>query len=261
MCHIRKACGYKTRRMSSALHANPSPDWHRHTTATEPTGPRDTVVYGEATPSEDSLKLLGSVEGSRVLDLGCGSGSNAVALARHGAKVIGVDPSADRLASARDLAEASEVRVELHQANLAELAFLRSDSIDAVISVMALAEVDDLARVFRQVHRVLKPGAPLVVSLPHPAFSMFDPTAEDPLRAVRAYDQTDPVPWSPDGDVMVTDHPRTIAAVFTTLLRASFGVDQVLEPTARPGGAPHLASDLARLVPPTLLIRARKQGN
>ena len=43
------------------------------------------------------------------------------------------------------------------------------------ISVMALGSVDDLARVFRQVHRVLKPEAPLVCSVTHPAFAMIDP--------------------------------------------------------------------------------------
>lgn len=247
--------------MSPALHADPTPEWHRHTTASDPAGPRRTVVYGADVPTEDSLKLLGPVDGKRILDLGCGSGANAVVLAQQGAKVIGVDASTDRLAVAREQAEAAEVRVELHQAEAADLAFLRSDSVDAVISVMALAEVDDLARVFRQVHRVLKPEAPFVLTFPHPAFAMFDPTAEDPLRATRPYDQADPIPWSPDGDVMVTDHPRTISTIFTTLHRSSFGVDQVLEPTADGTGGAQPSADLARLVPPTLVIRARKQGN
>lgn len=247
--------------MSPALRAEPAPNWHRYTTSTEPPGQRSTVLYGTALPSEETLRLLGNVDGRRVLDLGCGTGANAVVLAGQGAKVIGVDPSADRLAAARDRAEAAEVRVELHQANLADLAFLRSDSVDAAISVMALAEVEDLARVFRQVHRVLKPEAAFVLSFPHPAFAMFDPTADDPLRAERPYDQSDPVPWSPDGDVMVTDHPRTVSNVFTTLQRSSFGVDQILEPTAESAGGGPGGADLARHVPPTLLMRARKQGN
>ena len=89
---------------------------------------------------------------------------------------------------------------------------------------------------------------------------MFDPTAEDPLRAARPYDQSDPVPWSPDGDVMVTDHPRTVGTLFTTLQRSSFWVDQLLEPTAE-GTAGGAGADIARHVPPTLLFRARKQGN
>lgn len=246
--------------MAPSLHAEPTPDWHRHTTATEAPGPRRAVVYGPDVPTEETLKLLGSVEAKRILDLGCGTGNNAVVLAQQGAKVIAVDPSADRLAVARDRAEEAEVRVELHQAGPAELAFLRSDSLDAAISVMALAEADDLARVFRQVHRVLKPEAPFVVTFPHPAFALFDPTGDDPLRAVRPYDDATPATWSA-GDFEVTDHPRTISTIFTTLHRSSFGVDQLLEPTADPATGAAPSADLARFVPPTLVVRARKQGN
>ncbi len=238
------------------------PSWHRYTTAEPGEGPAGAVVYGTELPTEAELKLLGPVEGRRVLDLGCGAGRNAVALAQQGAKVIGVDPSTDVLGRARERAEAAEVRVELHQAGLAELAFLRSDSIDAALSVMALATVDDLARVFRQVHRVLKPEAPLVLSVPHPAFLLLDPTASDPLRVARAYDDAAPRTWELDGRDVV-DHPRTFSDLFTTLQRANFRVDQVIEPTAAgqattrgPGYA-----DLMRSVPATLVLRARKQGN
>jgi SAM-dependent methyltransferase len=242
--------------------ASPAPaGWHRFTTGQADAEGPNVVVYGAEVPTEADLKLLGAVEGKRILDLGCGAGHNAVTLARQGAKVIGVDPSTDRLAAARVRSEAAEVRVELHQAALAELAFLRSDSIDAAISVMELATVDDLARVFRQVHRVLKPEAPLVCSFPHPAFAMIEPGAPDPLRIAHAYDDAATRRWELDGQDVV-DHPRTFAELFTTFQRANFRVDHVSEPTApatsqpRPGYA-----DISRTVPPTLLIRARKQGN
>ncbi len=251
--------------MSDARTPTASPaaaGWHRFTTAEAPTGPGGSVVlYGADLPTESDLRLLGTVEGKRILDLGCGTGHNAVVLARQGAKVIGVDPSTKLLAAARDRAEEAAVRVELHQAGLADLAFLRSDSVDAVISVLALAAVDDLARVFRQVHRVLKPEASFVCSFPHPAFAMLDPLADDPLRITQPYDRSAPVTWELDGEEVV-DHPRTIGEVFTTLHRSSFGVDQLVEPTAPVGGhrSPHYA-DAMRLVPATLIVRARKQGN
>ncbi|MCU1498835.1 MAG: hypothetical protein JWM47_2788 [Acidimicrobiales bacterium] len=238
------------------------PGWRRFTAAEAAARtPATTVIYGADLPSEADLRLLGNVEGKRVLDLGCGTGHNAVVLATQGAKVLAVDPDADRLGQARDRAEEAGVRVELHQAGLADLAFLRSDSVDAAISVLALASVDDLARVFRQVHRVLKPEAALVCSFPHPAFSMLDPTAADPLRIAHPYDQAEPVTWDLAGNDMV-DFPRTIADVFTTLHRSSFGVDQLLEPTAPPSGprSPHFA-DAMRTVPATVIFRARKQGN
>jgi len=238
------------------------PGWHRYSTA-ENESPINggAVLYGADLPTEADLRLLGNVEASRVLDLGCGTGHNAVVLAQQGAKVIAVDPSADRIGQARDRADAAEVRVELHQAGLAELAFLRSDSVDVALSVMALATVDDLARVFRQVHRVLKPEAALVCSFPHPAFAMFDPTGPDPLRLAHPYDQTAPRSWELGNDT-ITDHPRTVGEIFTTLHRSSFVVDQLLEPTAA-DKAPRSTTftDGARFVPATLIVRARKQGN
>jgi SAM-dependent methyltransferase len=242
--------------------ADPAPPgWHRFTTGRADREGGSSVVYGAEVPTEADLKLLGAVDGKRILDLGCGAGHNAVVLAQQGAKVLAVDPSADQLALARARSESADVRVELHQSGLAELAFLRSDSIDAAISAMALATADDLARVFRQVHRVLKPEAPLVCSFPHPAFSMIDPRAEDPLRIATAYGDPAARRWELDGNDVV-DHPRTFSELFTTLQRANFRVDQVIEPTATGSAAGRDGfADVMRFVPPTLLIRARKQGN
>ena len=83
--------------------------------------PDDSVTYGPAIPRETDLRLLGDVAGKRVLDLGCGAGHNAVALARAGARVIAVDESADQIGHARAAVDAADVRIELHHAPLAEL--------------------------------------------------------------------------------------------------------------------------------------------
>jgi ubiquinone/menaquinone biosynthesis C-methylase UbiE len=213
--------------------------------------PTDVVTYGPDIAREDTLRLLGHVGGKRILDLGCGAGHNAIALARQGAKVIGVDESSDQVADARAACEREHVKVELHHAPLAELAFIRADTIDAVISVWGLAPVDDIDRVFRQVDRVLKPEAPLVLSLPHPAFAMVD-RGDHERRVQRSY-------WEPatiDGAV-----PRTVNQLFTSLGRANFRVDTVLEPEPPTNGRRSPAwHDHMRFVPATLILRARKQG-
>ena len=132
------------------------------------------LSYGPGAPPESELRLLGPLAGKRVLVLGCGEPGTPVALATQDAKVVTVDPSPERLALARELTEDAEVKVELHGADFADLAFVRADTIDAAVSVLALAEVDDLDRVFRQVHRVLRSQGPLVLSLPHPAAGIPD---------------------------------------------------------------------------------------
>lgn len=242
--------------------AVPNPSWSRFT-LTNPAALSlpDEVVFGPAIPGESDLKLIGDVEGRRILDLGCGAGHNAVRLAQAGAKVIAVDPDPRQLAYAREAAERAEVRIELHQAELHELAFLRADGVDVALSIYSLAAVSDLARVLRQVHRVLRQEAPLVLALPHPAITMVGPGAPDPLRVRRSWTDTTPVDWTTTGGVRGTDHPRTLSTVFATLSRNNYRVDALLEPAADEArSTPEAWADVLRWLPPTLVMRARKQG-
>lgn len=228
-------------------------------TVAAPTGdalPDDAVTYGPNIPSEATLRLLGDLAGKRVLDLGCGAGRNAVAMARAGARVIAVDEDAEQVAAARRTLDAADQRVELHHSPLAELAFLRADTIDAAVSVHALSRVADVGRVFRQLHRVLRPEHHLVVALPHPVFALVDPDGPDPLAVRRsAFDEE---PFAHD-DPRHGTHVRSIGALFTELARAGFRVDQVLEPDPDAPGGPHWSPAMEQ-VPATLILRARKEG-
>ena len=162
--------------------------------------PVDVVVYGPDIPDESSLRLLGPTEGKRLLVLGAGGGHTAVALASQGAHVIVVDAHHDRLEAARRLADAHEVKLELHHGDLAELAFVRADTIDAALSVHELGRLDDLDRVLRQVNRVLRTGSALVCSLPHPASLMLDDSEPGPPRVVRAYaERSSRASWATSG--------------------------------------------------------------
>ena len=218
--------------------------------------PDDSVIYGPSIPRETELRLLGDVAGKRVLDLGCGAGHNAIALARAGARTIAVDESADQIGQARAAIDAAGVKVELHQAPLAELAFLRADTIDAAISVGALDHVADVGRVFRQLHRVLRPEHAAVIAVPHPVFALIDPGSEDPLRIRRsAFDDS---PFGPD-DPRHGAHARSTGELFTELHRAGFRVDHVLEPAPVDRSGRHWSPAMEK-VPATLILRARKEG-
>ena len=219
----------------------------------------DIVQYGPDIPSEAELRLLGNLENKRVLELGSGGGPNAVAMAKQGARVIAVDDSEEQVGHARRLVEREETKVELRHGDLADLAFVRADTIDVAVSVYALGAVPDLDRVFRQVHRVLRPEAPLVISMPHPAFRIVDAVSNPPVLRRSYFDHT-PIPWVV-GAESGADHPLTIADLFTSLSRANFRVDTVLEPEplkATPRGR-HW-TEAMRWVPSTLIVRARKQG-
>lgn len=219
----------------------------------------DAFVYGPDIPDEQVLRLLGTVEGKRILELGVGNGANGVWLARQGAKVISVDPSREAIDAARDLAERSEVKVEHHQGDLADVAFVRADGIDLVVSVWGLAGESDIDRVFRQAHRVLRPECPLVVSLPHPTFELLDLGGAEPDRLVRSYFDTAPRPWR-HGAREGVEHVRTVGDLVGGLFRANFRLDSVLEPA--PAGATRSRwwQGVMDQVPTTIILRARKLG-
>ena len=175
--------------------------------------------------TEDELRLLGSVAGKRVLQLGCEDPGPAVALATAGARVIAVVPGPTEQDRTRDALERAEVRIELHAGDIADLAFIRADTVDAAFVDMPLRRVPDLDRVFRQVHRVLRTDSPLVVAVPHPA-------GDNEGRSY--FDRS--------------DNRRTVGDLFGSLTRGQFAVDTLLEPEDGP-------------VPRRLVLRGRKLGN
>jgi ubiquinone/menaquinone biosynthesis C-methylase UbiE len=204
--------------------------------------------------SEDDLRLLGTVADKRLLDLGCGSGRAAVAFAKQGAHVIGVDFSGDLVTAAQRLAEREEVKVEWHESDVADLAFIRADSVDLAFSAYALSLVDDINRVFRQVHRVLKEGAPFVFSVMHPAAALTDDAPRQVPMITRSYFDHSAIDYGTDVPPYA-GYVHTVSELFSGLTRANFRVELLLEPEPmRPRGT------RPPLLPPTLILRARKEG-
>ncbi len=187
------------------------------------------ISYGAGVPDESDLRLCGDVSGKRVIELG-GIG-NAIAFAERGGRAMAAATTA-QVEEGRERAEQAGVRVEFHAGDLADLGFATSGSVDLVFS-NALAGVDDLARVLRQAHRVLRPEASLVFSVPHPMAAMLE-GGEIVLR--RGYGAG----------------ARTTSDYFMAVMRANFRVDVMAEP--------HLVGQPGALVPGALVMRAKKLG-
>ena len=102
-------------------------------------------------------RVIADWQGRSVLDLGCGGGFMAEALARRGACVIGVDTCAEAIGAARAHARGAGLDIDYRIAG-GEMLNLDANSVDVVVCLDVLEHVDDLAAVLREVHRVLKPG-------------------------------------------------------------------------------------------------------
>ncbi len=192
------------------------------------------IWFGDDVADDGDLRLCGDLAGKRVIELGIAPAPNALIMAAGGAKAIALDPSAEAIADLRGAAERAEVRVECHQGDLADLGFATAASVDVVIAAHSLDRVDDVPRLLRQVHRVLKPGAPFVVATTHPVARMF---AEDGTTVAH--------PYGVDRS--------SFAELYLAFDRTNFHLDAVHElpdrRTRQPG------------YPTVLVVRARKQGN
>jgi len=93
----------------------------------------------------------------KILDLACGEGTFAVAMANRGLRVTGVDLSPDMLEIARQRAATEGVRVKFLRQDMRSLSLRgRFDLVTCWFdSLNYLLEIDDLARTFAGVSRVL----------------------------------------------------------------------------------------------------------
>ena len=190
------------------------------------------IWYGANVADDTELRLCGDIAGKRVIELGICTNPNSLTMAAAGAKTIALDPDPQAIAALRAAAELREVTVECHQGDLADLGFATSASVELVLASHSLGAVDDLHRLLRQVHRVLKPGSPFVVAIQHPIAAMLGPD-----HGVQyAYGATS----------------LTFSDLYMAFERSNFRLDSLHELNDRRTRDP--------VSPSVLVVRARKQG-
>jgi SAM-dependent methyltransferase len=190
------------------------------------------ISYGAGLPTEAELRLCGDLSGGkRAIELGISAAANSLAFASLGAKSIAVDPRPEVIADLRSRASAEEINIECHIGELADLGFATSGSVELVLAVHSITPTDDLGRLLRQVHRVLKPGASFVVVTHHPFAGIVEDLRTQQIE--REYGRDD----------------RSFEQWLTSLERANFRIDALKELSTK---GP---------IPDTMLLRARKEGS
>ncbi len=104
------------------------------------------------------LEAAGDVAGKTVLDVGCGEGRFARMLAERGAHVVGLDPTVSLLKSAHNRGDARYVCAN------GERLPLQADSIDLVVSYVALIDIPDFRAAISEMARVCAPGGKVLVA-------------------------------------------------------------------------------------------------
>ena len=139
-------------------------------------------------------RLLGDVRGLNLLDVGCGTGRHALALASAGATVTGVDFSSGMLEKARSKPGAHAVRF-IHQDASGTLPF-EAQTFDRIISCLVVDHVRDLTMFFGELRRVCRRDGSIVVSVMHPAMMLKgvqarfrDPRTDEEVRPLSVANQ------------------------------------------------------------------------
>lgn len=165
---------------------------------------RDPTLYdvlAQMTAPDDVplYRALAAAHGTPVLELGAGTGRIALALAREGVDVVGVELAPAMLAAAKMRAEQEGLGLTL------ALGDLRSFDLDATFSLILLSyntlnhlhTVDDLRRCFATVQKHMDEDSRFVVDTFQPSLAFLGGDPETPRPILRYLD-----PYSKDEVVL-----------------------------------------------------------
>jgi ubiquinone/menaquinone biosynthesis C-methylase UbiE len=200
---------------------------------------------------------------ARVLDLGCGDGQIARALATHGSDVLGVDPTQLHIDIAIErgggprylLGGATDIPAD-------------DNSFDAVVACLVFEHIDQMDEAMTEVARVLKPQGQFSFFLNHPLLQtpgsgwiddhIIDPP-EQYWRIGPYLVETESIE-EVEKEVYIRFIHRPLSRYINALIANGMTIERMVEPSPPAGflaRAPEYA--LAHTVPRLLYLRATKQ--
>ncbi|MBL8892305.1 MAG: class I SAM-dependent methyltransferase [Planctomycetaceae bacterium] len=220
--------------------------------------------------------LGGSIAGQRVLCLAAGGGRHGPLYAAAGGEVTVLDISDAMLELDREVATQRRISLRVVQGTMSDLSMFRQHEFDLVIQPVSTCYVRDIARVYRQIARVLRPGGLYVSQHKQPASLQtslsWNPTAVgDHVGACGGYVmQHDYYSGRSVAPVPQRTHLREPGAqefvhrweqLIGDLCRSGFVIEDLVEPfhadlDAEPGSLAHRSAYIA----PYVRIKARRNG-
>lgn len=218
------------------------------------------VVWGPNRFPDDETGILGDVRGLEILEIGCGAAQFGIELARRGARVTGIDLSAEQLRHARQNVKAAGVPMHLVRGNAERLSRFQDSSFDAVVSDFA-AGFMDLGKLLPEVRRVLRPGGMCALSWTSPILDCMTGDGSPPLVEFR-HSYFDRTPWVDPGRNSTWEFKRTYGDWVRSFAGAGLILEDLIEPQTPEGGShsvwPQFRWERTNLVPGTSIWKARK---
>ncbi len=184
--------------------------------------------------------LVSDCSGKLVLDAGCGNGYYSNWLKKRGAKVIGVDGSAEMIKIAKQ--KYPDIKFEVQ--DLMDKSNFKDSSFDLVLANMLLMHMQKIDTFLADAKRLLKPGGHLIFSVLHPAFNQ--PTAAlyksfwnkmtfaRPRALMFDYYSHKKGRFESHFKTDLTHYHRTIGEYAQSLANAGFSISNIVEPHELP---------------------------
>ncbi len=250
--HVRE-----NRRYWDAMAGDWVPAGERNWAAQDPTW----GIWG--VPESELAMLPEDMTGLRVVELGCGTGYVSAWMARRGARVTGIDASAQQLATARRLAAEHGVDLELVHGN-AEATPFPDAAFDFAISEYGAAIWCDPHRWIPEALRLLKPGGRLVFLAHHPLATVCSPWNGEAIeeRLIRPYFGLHRVDWTEvEVDPGGIEFTLPLSDWMALFRRTGFVLEDLREPRPTEGGTEpvfFVTADWARRWPSEIVFKLRK---
>lgn len=115
-----------------------------------------------------------ALPGRDVLCLASGGGQQGPILAAAGARVTVFDNSPRQLDQDRMVAERDGLEIATVEGDMRDLSVFTPDSFDLIVHPVSNTYVPDVRPVWREAHRVLRPGGSLLAGFTNPILYLFD---------------------------------------------------------------------------------------
>lgn len=203
-------------------------------------------------------------DGLEVLCLAAGGGKHGPLYAAAGGRVTVVDLSPAMLALDRAVARERRLDLEIVQGSMDDLAMLPAARFDLVIHPVSTCYLPDVARVFREVARVMRPGG-LYVSQHKTPTSLqvsLEPGAGGRYEFVHPQAAAAALPPAPPSrlrEAGTQEFVHSLTALLGGLCQAGFVIEDLCEPDhTRPAAEAGSFAHRAAFVPPYLRVLARR---
>lgn len=119
------------------------------------------------------IGLLRPKKGETILDLACGQGFFTRAAWHLGCRSIGIDIARELIDIARKKTPPHALKnngITYRVGDAGNLSFLSDRSIDGIICILALQNIERVSKIFKECARVLKQSGRILIVLNHPVF-------------------------------------------------------------------------------------------